>query len=113
MSNNSHKTVLVVEDQDEISENMNAMLTRKGYRVLNAIDAEGAMKIAEQGSPALILTDLDLPSLGQMMDQLRAHDTLKHLLVAVIDIDHPQDLSDGVTILKSFEELDSLIATQK
>ena len=110
MSKNSDKTILIVEDEAEIGDNMNAMLTRKGYRVARAIDAEGAMKIAEQSPPAMILTDLDLPSLGQLMDLLRAHETLKEMLVAVIDINHPQP-QRGVTILDNFDELDQLLAS--
>ena len=111
MSDTAQKTVLVVEDVDEISDHMNEMLTRKGYRVLHAVDAEGAMKIAEDSSPAMILTDLDLPSLKQMMDSLHAHETLKHLLVAVIDINHPPELRSDLTLLNSFDELDRLLAS--
>lgn len=112
MSNNSHKTVLVVEDEGEISDSMDAMLTRKGYHVLNAVDAEGALKIAEHSRPSLILTDLDLPTLEQLMEKLHAHETLKHMPVAVIDINHPQDVLPGLTILKSFEDLDALLSAQ-
>lgn len=112
MNNNSHKTVLVVEDLDEISENMNLMLTRKGYRVLQARDAEGAIKIAEQHRPALILTDLDLPTLTQLIHELRAHDGMKDMPVAVIDLDQPKQARPGLTILNNFDELDDLLAAQ-
>jgi two-component system response regulator VicR len=105
------KIVLVVEDQEEISDNMNAMLIRKGYRVQNAIDADGAMNLAETERPAIILTDLDLPTLDSMMQRLRAHKTLKSLLVAVVDIDHLQDLSADLTVLNNFDEFDQLLAS--
>ena len=111
MSDNSHKTVLVVEDQDEITENMKGMLVRRSYHVLHATDPVGALTIAEQNPPALILTDLDLPGLEQLMDQLRAHATLKNTPVVVIDINHPQGVTDGVKVLNNFEELDELVAT--
>ena len=110
MSNNSHKTVLVVEDEGEISESMDAMLTRKGYHVLNAVDAEAAMKIAEHSRPSMILTDLDLPTLGQLMEKLAAHEMLKLMPVAVIDINHPENVNPGLTVLKSFEDLDDLLS---
>jgi DNA-binding NtrC family response regulator len=105
------KMVLVVEDQEEISDNMSAMLIRKGYRVQNAIDADGAMTLAEKARPAMILTDLDLPTLDTMMVRLRAHKTLKNLLVAIVDIDHAQNLRADVTILNNFDELDQLLAS--
>ena len=112
MSHISDKTVLVVEDEDEISENMNALLLRKGYHVLNAVDAEGAIRIAEQSRPAMILTDLDLPTLVQLMEKLRRHDGLKHLPVAVIDINGPKNTMRDINILNNFEELDELVSAQ-
>jgi DNA-binding NtrC family response regulator len=109
MNHNHQKIVLVVEDQEEISDNMNAALVRKGYRVQIAIDADGAMKLAEQDRPAMILTDLDLPTLESMMQRLQAHQTLKDLLVAVVDIDHPRNLRTDLTILSNFDELDQFL----
>src|SRR5690349_4798860 len=109
MNENHQKTVLVVEDQEEISHNMNAVLIRKGYRVQNAIDADGAMKLAESDRPAMILTDLDLPTLDPLMTRLRAHDTLKNLLVAVVDLDHPRNLRPDLTILNNFDELEQFM----
>jgi PleD family two-component response regulator len=109
MNHNHQKVVLVVEDQEEISNNMNAVLVRKGYRVQNAIDADGAMEMAEHDPPAMILTDLDLPTLDPLMARLRAHATLKNLLVAVVDLDHPRNLRPDLTILNSFEELDQFL----
>jgi len=109
MNENHQKIVLVVEDQEEISANMNAVLVRKGYRVQTAIDADGAMKLAEQDRPAMILTDLDLPTLDPLMARLRAHATLKNLLVAVVDLDHPRNLRPDLTILNNFDELDQFL----
>lgn len=103
------KTVLVVEDQDEISQNMKAMLARKGYHVLNAVDAEGAISIARECAPSIILTDLDLPTLDQLMEELALQDGLSRIPVVVIDINHPENARDDVRILNSFEDLDELL----
>ena len=111
MNLNLQKIVLVVEDEEEISDNMNAMLIRKGYHVQNATDADGAMKLADQNRPAMILTDLDLPTLNSMMQRLRAHKTLKNLLVAIVDIDEAKNLKADLTILNNFDELDQLLAS--
>lgn len=106
--NKERKTILVVEDEDEIGSNMNAMLTRKGYRVLRATDAEGAVTMAEEDRPDMILTDLDLPTLDSMIERIRAHETLKTMIIAVLDINHPE-LKDGLKILNNFDELDQLL----
>jgi len=108
--NKALKTILVVEDEDEIGSNMNAMLTRKGYKVLRATDADGAMTLAVQDRPTMILTDLDLPTLDSMIERIRGHETLKSLLIAVIDINHPE-VKDGLRILNNFDELDQLLAS--
>lgn len=110
MSINS-KTILVVEDQDEIGSSMADMLGRKGYRVLRATDADGAIGLAERDQPTMILTDLDLPTLDSMMQRLKAHETLKNMLVTVIDINHPSGAKDGLKILNDFDELDQLLAS--
>lgn len=110
MNHNSHKTILVVEDQREISESMNAMLIHKGYRVVKAVNAEEAMKIAEESRPSMILTDLDLPTLTQLLNKLRAHDGFKDMPVAVIDLDQPKDARSDLNILNNFDELDDLLA---
>jgi DNA-binding response OmpR family regulator len=106
--NRERKTILVVEDEDEIGSNMNAMLTRKGYRVVRTNDADGALSAAEEDRPDMILTDLDLPTLDSMILRIRAHETLKDMVIAVIDINHPE-LKDGLKILNNFDELDELL----
>ena len=106
--NRERKTILVVEDEDEIGSNMNAMLTRKGYRVVRTSDADGALSAAEEDRPDMILTDLDLPTLDSMILRIRAHETLKDMVIAVIDINHPE-LKDGLKILNNFDELDQLL----
>lgn len=109
--NTHQKTILLVEDEDEISSHMDATLTDRGYRVVRARDADDALKLAEQDHLSLILTDLDLPNLNHMMDRLRAHETLTHMPVAIIDLNHPQNVRPDLTILKNFDELDALLAS--
>lgn len=106
---NKQKTILVVEDEDEIGSSMKALLRQKGYRVLRAPDADGAMASAEQDRPDMILTDLDLPSLDSLIERIRAHATLKNMLMAVVDLNHPAEAKDGLKILNTFDELDHLL----
>ena len=108
MSKNQ-QTILVVEDEDEISSTMSIILTRKGYRVLRAMDADGALTMAESDRPGMILTDLDLPTIDSLMQRIRAHETLKDMLVAVIDISHPANTDNGLKILNNFDELDVML----
>ena len=102
-------TILVVEDVDEISANMTAALKERGHLVERASHAEQAIQMAEENRPALILTDLDLPTFDKLMNLLRAHTHLKNMLVAIIDINSPEVSDQTVNILCDFQALDDLI----
>ena len=106
------KTILVVEDVDEICSQMREMLVKKGHRVLIAANAKDAIEIAERDSPAMILTDLDMPTFDALVQLVRAHQVLGKTPVAVIDLngldgDHPQ----GVKFLSDLVQLDELLAS--
>jgi len=104
------KMILVVEDVAEIRESMSLMLHARGHDVVSALNAEEAIKIAEQRRPAMILTDLDLPTLGFLMRQIRGRGDLKDMRVAIIDVDHPEvSLDYDMTVLSDFDQLDALI----
>lgn len=109
MSKNNAHTILVVEDVDEISANMSAALKERGHLVERASNAEQAIQLAEENPPAMILTDLDLPTFGNLMSLLRAHADLKNMVVAIIDINHPQVADQTVNVLCDFQALDELI----
>jgi CheY-like chemotaxis protein len=105
------RTILVVEDVEEISLQMNQLLTKRGHQVLLASSAEEAIRIVEQSRPAMILTDLDLPTLGLLMKLISEHTDLGELVVAVIDINHPEVSNDRLRVLPDFDALDNLIGS--
>jgi len=106
-------TILVVEDVDEISSNMRAALNKRGHRVVRALNANQAIQIAEENRPAMILTDLDLPTFDSLMDQLRQHRDLKNMVVAIIDINSPKIDGHEVNVLCDFQALDDLIESSQ
>jgi CheY-like chemotaxis protein len=103
------RTVLVVEDVEEISSQMATMLRGKGHRVIFATDAREAISEAEREPPALILTDLDLPSFDTLLNLVREHEALKKIDVVVIDINHPHLSRNDVKVLNNFDQLDNLL----
>ena len=54
-------TVLVVEDTEDNRFMMRRLLEMTGYRVVEAINGEEAVKVAQAETPQLILMDLSLP----------------------------------------------------
>ena len=59
----SEKTILVVEDEENLLETLRYKLTREGYQVVAAHDGEQAIELARSGKPDLILLDIMLPKL--------------------------------------------------
>lgn len=56
--------ILVIEDESGIAENLQALLSAKGYQVLLAGDGSEGINIARKESPQLILLDVLLPKMG-------------------------------------------------
>jgi DNA-binding response OmpR family regulator len=56
--------VMVVEDDFGILENLRALLSAKGYKVLEASDGAAAVALARKELPDLILLDILLPKMG-------------------------------------------------
>jgi CheY-like chemotaxis protein len=54
-------TVLLVEDTEDNRFMMRRLLEMTGYRVVEAMNGEEAVRLAEAESPQLILMDLSLP----------------------------------------------------
>ena len=54
-------TVLLVEDTEDNRFMMRRLLEMSGYRVIEAMNGEEAVKLARSESPQLILMDLSLP----------------------------------------------------
>jgi two-component system, cell cycle response regulator DivK len=67
-------TVLVVEDNPANMKLATMLLHTAGHRVLGAVDAETALRLARDEQPDLILMDIQLPG----MDGLAATTILKH-----------------------------------
>ena len=98
----------MVEDVAEISLSMRAALDKRGHHVMHAANAEEAIQIAEVNRPAIILTDLELPTFDQLLSLLRRHADLKNTVVAIIDLNHPK-VDGDIKVLPDFEALDDLI----
>jgi two-component system phosphate regulon response regulator PhoB/two-component system alkaline phosphatase synthesis response regulator PhoP len=62
------KTILIVEDQEDVRMMMSAVIRRFGYDVLEAADGFGAVIQAVEAMPDLILMDMAMP----VVDGLRA-----------------------------------------
>src|SRR5438093_6359992 len=58
------KTILVVDDDPELSDGLRIMLERKGYRVLQARDGQQGKSLIYQQRPDLVILDMMMPRMG-------------------------------------------------
>src|SRR5579864_546961 len=58
------KTILVVDDDMELSDGLRAVLERQGYRVLQARDGQQGQQMVYQHHPDLVVLDMMMPRRG-------------------------------------------------
>ena len=80
------KKILVVDDEQDLVELLAFNLQRKGYQVMVAYDGEGAISVAEEEVPDLILLDVMLPRMDGMtvLKHLRQGDLTRHVPIVMV-----------------------------
>src|SRR4030095_7670462 len=63
-SGTSGRTILVVDDSDDLRELYETLLGYEGYEVKTASSAEEALEIVRSWWPSLVITDLFMPGIG-------------------------------------------------
>ena len=58
------KTILVVDDDMELSDGLRAVLEKKGYRVFQARDGQQGKQLVYQHRPDLVILDMMMPRMG-------------------------------------------------
>src|SRR5689334_13224950 len=62
--NGEPRTILVVEDDRELSDGLRAVLEQQGYRVIQAINGIQAREVVYQKRPDLMVLDMMMPRMG-------------------------------------------------
>src|SRR5207247_3834202 len=58
------KTILLVDDDYELSDGLRSVLERQGYRVIQARDGQQGKQIIYQQRPDLVILDMMMPKMG-------------------------------------------------
>ena len=90
---NYKEKILVVDDDANIRQILEARLTISGYIVLLANDGEEALKVFRKESPDLIILDIMLPKIGgyQVCKELRKESSVPIIMLTALG-----DISDRV-----------------
>jgi CheY-like chemotaxis protein len=113
-------TVLLVEDTEDNRFMMRRLLEMSGYRVVEAMNGEEAVKLARAETPQLILMDLSLPVIDglaatRLIRKLPALESTPIIAVSAHDTSDFQDeaveagCNSYVTKPIDFNELEKLI----
>ena len=73
------KTILVVDDEADITEALQLYLELDGYETIPAYDGTEALSKAVEARPDLILTDITMPGLdgAELIERIRATPALR------------------------------------
>ena len=80
------RTVLVVEDDEDILTLVTKRLRLDGYEVVEARDGEEALELAREWQPSIAILDLGLPGIDglEVLRRIRADDELNGMLVVLL-----------------------------
>ncbi len=87
------KTILVIDDNENMLSMMCDLLTRSGYNVLSATDGAQGLNALRTNTPDLLITDVVMPEkdgLEVIMDLKKHHPGLKSIVVSGGGILEPQ-----------------------
>ena len=82
--------ILIVDDDESVTQTFASMLRLEGYQVRTAINAESGLRLAEESRPDAIILDLRMPlvdGLG-LLRRLRAKAELRTTPVAIVTGDY-------------------------
>jgi two-component system cell cycle response regulator DivK len=82
----SVKTVLVVEDDQDNREMVVKVLKHNGYRAIEAVDGEEAVKRTKAENPDLILLDLYIPKMSgyEVTRRLKGDKAFQHIPIIAL-----------------------------
>jgi len=80
------KTIVFVEDEPHLQEELTAAFVEEGYSVKSAYDGETGLALVQKEKPDLVLLDLILPKKDgfEVLEAIKSNDELKHIPVVVL-----------------------------
>jgi two-component system, cell cycle response regulator DivK len=80
------KRILVVEDTEDNRQIIRDLLGSAGYEMIEAVNGEEGVAMAEQHKPDLILMDIQLPILDgyEATRRIKANDALRHIPIIAV-----------------------------
>ena len=79
----ANETILIVEDNEKNRKLARDVLTFRGYKIIEAENAEDGLKLAGESPPDLVLMDIHLPGMSgiEALAQLRSQEATRDIPV--------------------------------
>jgi two-component system phosphate regulon response regulator PhoB len=92
--------ILIVEDEPDIRELLNFTISRAGFDIVEAENAEDALKLLDRGAPELMIIDWMLPGMDgiDLAKQIRSDDIFSKLPIIMLTA-----RGEEIDKLRSFE----------
>lgn len=108
------KTILLVEDEEDLRDIFVVLLESIGFNVIPAVDGIDALRCIEEHVPDIILSDNKMPNMdgSMLVKHIRAHTKTKHVPFVLISGFPPTDRDGYDEILNkpvNFERLRNVI----
>jgi DNA-binding response OmpR family regulator len=86
----SRETILIVDDDEGVTQTFARMLKLEGYRVRTAMNAESGLREAAESRPDAIILDMRMPLLDGLgfLRRLRSTDNQRRTPVAIVTGDY-------------------------
>lgn len=90
MSDSRHAKILIVDDDEGVTQTFARMLRLEGYQVRTAVSAETGLQEAHASLPDAIILDLRMPLVDGLgfLRRLREHDEQRKTPVAIVTGDY-------------------------
>jgi len=90
MAERTSAKILIVDDDEGVTQTFARMLRLEGYQVRTAVSAETGLREAEHSHPDAIILDLRMPLVDGLgfLRRLRAHDEQRATPVAIVTGDY-------------------------
>lgn len=93
--------ILIIEDDEFLSDMLASKLGREGSDLKNASDGEKALEILKTWEPQLILLDIILPNMSgfEVLEQIKKNDAVKDVPVIILsNLGQQEDVKKGLSL---------------
>ncbi len=95
------KKILFIEDEPSLQKTLGDILRENGYEVINALNGEIGLRLAQSEKPDIILLDIILPKMNglEVLEILKNNEETKNIPVIVLtNLESMEDINKAIEL---------------